>query len=63
MVVTVGVAVTVAPVDALRPVVGNQLYPTAPADVIPVEEAPPPEHNEGLVAVAVTVGTVFTVIN
>jgi hypothetical protein len=51
--------VTVAPVEALRPVAGDQLYVDAPLEVIDVE---PPAHIEALTGVITTVGNGLTVM-
>ena len=53
------VKLTVAPVDALSPVAGDQLYVVAPDAVIEVEL---PEQIVDNTGVTVTVGVVLTVI-
>jgi hypothetical protein len=60
VVVVAGLAVTVAPTVALKPVAGAQLYVAAPLAVKLVP--PPPEHMFAEVGVTLTVGAVFTVI-
>ena len=50
---------TVAPVDALRPVAGDQLYVDAPEAVIEVE---PPLQMVDATGVTVRTGTAFTVM-
>ena len=54
----VGVATTVAPVAALSPVEGDQLYVLAP---LAVSVAPVPLHTAVLEGDTLTVGTAFTV--
>lgn len=54
-----GLAVTVVPVVALKPVAGIHVYVVAPLAVILVEL---PEHIVGETGVAVTVGVGLTVI-
>lgn len=57
--VTVAVQVTLAPVDALRPVAGDHTYVLAPLAAIVVDE---PAHIVVTPPVAVTVGTGLTEI-
>jgi len=59
VVVEAGVAVTLAPVVALRPVAGAHVYVVAPLAVNPV---PVPEHTVAEDGVTVTVGVGVTVI-
>lgn len=59
VVVTVGVAVTVAPVLALKPAAGDQEYVTAP---LAVKLVGLPEQTEAEVGLTVTVGVALTVI-
>lgn len=56
---TVGVAVTRAPVVVLRPVPGDHMYEVAPPDDIVVDE---PLHSVTVPPVTVTVGDGLTVI-
>jgi hypothetical protein len=58
VVVVPGVAVTEAPVVALKPVPGLHVYVVAPPALIVVEL---PAHKVGVIAEAVTVGVGFTV--
>ena len=58
VVVTLAVQLTVAPVLALNPVTGDQLYVLAPVAVIVADE---PMHIAGEVGVTVTAGAAFTV--
>jgi hypothetical protein len=59
VVVETGLAVTVAPVVALRPVAGAHVYVVAP---LAVKLVPTPEHTEADEGVTVTVGVVLTVM-
>ena len=56
--VTVGLAVTVAPVVALSPVAGAQVYVLAPLAVMLTD---PPTQYDGAAGLAVTTGTGLTV--
>jgi hypothetical protein len=58
VVVTAGLAVTKAPVTALNPVAGLQLYVDAP---LAVSGVLPPKQIAGDEGVTVTVGNAFTV--
>ena len=59
VVVAVALQVTVAPVDALRPVAGDQLYVLPPDAVIPVDE---PVQYDDETGVTVSTGSALTVI-